>query len=50
MQALKRSDEIIIEDQWSEWIRQNLKWMIAARPNGDGWKLITDYKESNTVE
>ena len=42
MKALIRDNDIIIEP-FSKWIEEHLDWLITARPNGDGYKLVEDY-------
>ena len=42
MKALIRDDEIIPEP-WNQWIEDHLKWLTTPRPNGDGYKLITNF-------
>ena len=43
MKALIRGDEIICEP-WNQWIEDHLDWLATARPNGDGYQLVEDYK------
>lgn len=43
MKALIRDNEIIPEP-WDQWIKDHLEWMIAARPDGDGYELVEDYQ------
>ncbi len=50
MKALIRNDEIIYEP-WSQWIKDHLEWMTTPRPNGDGYKLVTNFtSEDETSE
>lgn len=43
MKALIRNDEIILEP-FNKWIIDHLDWLTTARPDGDGYELMEDYK------
>lgn len=50
MRALIRNDEVMPEDTWSEWVRNNLAFLTGTEVDsegnpmkGDGWVLVTDY-------
>lgn len=50
MIALIRNHEVIKETEFTDWIKKNIEWMTSPKPIGDGWQLVTDYQESNTIE
>ena len=43
MRALKRNEEIICEP-FEKWVEEHLDWLTTARPDGDGYELVEDYK------
>lgn len=43
MKALIRDTEIICEP-FVKWIEEHLDWLTTARPDGDGYQLVEDYK------
>lgn len=43
MKALIRDSEIICEP-FGKWIEEHLDWLTTARPDGDGYQLVEDYK------
>lgn len=49
MRALKRDNEII-EEPFSKWVEDHLDWLTTARPNGDGYQLVEDYKPPEISE
>lgn len=49
MRALIRDEEIILEP-WNHWVENHLDWLTTARPDGDGYKLVEDYKPPEISE
>lgn len=43
MKALIRGDEVIIEP-FNKWTLDHLDWLTTARPDGDGYELVENYK------
>ena len=51
MRALVRGNEVMPEDTWSEWVRNNLAFLTGTETDsegqpmkGDGWTLVEDYE------
>ena len=44
MKALIRDTEIILEIDWTKWIKDHLEWLCTPRPDGDGYTLIENYE------
>ena len=49
MKALTRGNEIICEP-FDKWIEDHLDWLTTARPDGDGYELVEDYKPPEISE
>lgn len=49
MRALIRGDEIILEP-FDTWVENHLDWLTTARPDGDGYKFVEDYKPPEISE
>ena len=56
MRALIRNDEVMTEDTWSEWVRNNIPFLTGTEVDsegqplkGDGWTLIENYVDPETA-
>lgn len=57
MRALIRGKEICLENAWSKWQRMNMLFLTGKEKDvdgnplpGDGWTLVEDYQEPQTVQ
>ena len=57
MRALIRNSEVMTEDTWSEWVRNNIPFLTGTEVDsegqpmkGDGWVLVTDYNPELTPD
>lgn len=51
MMAIRKGDEIYPEDNWTEWMKNNLAFLTGTEVDadgnpikGDGWTLVEDYE------